>query len=262
MNKPTIKKILLISISLLLALPIIVVILLSLSKERRYPDVLGAVWSLDAWRLIGQNTMLGSLFLSLGVAILVATVATILGYGVSRWIAYHRFSEWLGLLPYLPFVLSPVVYGACLQYYFVYFGASGKVWGVLLAQLLITFPYTLIFFSAFWHQRIKELEQLVVTLGGSEKDIFFRLLFPISRKVLTTCFFQTFLISWFEYGLTNLIGVGKIQTLPLKVFQFVGEANIFYAATASSILIIPPLLLLWFNKKYILDERQQTADIR
>lgn len=65
------------------------------------------------------------------------------------------------------------------------------------------------------------------------------------------CFFQAFLISWFEYGLTTLIGIGKVQTLTVKVFQYIGEANIFHAALASLLLALPPAGLLWVNKQVL-----------
>jgi len=42
-----------------------------------------------------------------------------------------------------------VILAACLQFFFIVAGLYGKVTGVLLAQLFITFPYGIIFFSGF-----------------------------------------------------------------------------------------------------------------
>ncbi len=75
--------------------------------------------------------------------------------------------------------------------------------------------------------------------------------------MLLICFFQTFLISWFQYGLTLLIGAGKVQTLPIKVYDYVNEANIFYAAMASCLLILPPAALLWVNKRFVFNEMRE-----
>jgi putative spermidine/putrescine transport system permease protein len=74
---------------------------------------------------------------------------------------------------------------------------------------------------------------------------------PVALPQLLVCFFQTFLISWFEYGLTTIIGVGKVQTLTLKVYQYIGEANIFYAALSSCIIVFPPAIFLWINKRFV-----------
>ncbi len=99
------------------------------------------------------------------------------------------------------------------------------------------------------------MEQLVQTLGGNRWQSYRRVLLPMAQGLLLVCFFQTFLISWFEYGLTTLIGVGKVQTLTLKVFQYINEANFYNAALSSSLLVLPPIILLYFNKKYLFKKR-------
>jgi putative spermidine/putrescine transport system permease protein len=65
------------------------------------------------------------------------------------------------------------------------------------------------------------------------------------------CFFQTFLFSWFEFGLTNMIGVGKVQTLTVRVYGFLQEANPFLAAVSSLLLMIPPFVLLLINRHFV-----------
>ncbi|MDX1591815.1 MAG: hypothetical protein R3283_07625, partial [Balneolaceae bacterium] len=59
-------------------------------------------------------------------------------------------------------------------------------------------------------------------------------------------------ISWFEYGLTQFIGVGKVQTLTVMVYRYVSEANPYLAALAGVLLILPPITLLLINRKYLL----------
>jgi putative spermidine/putrescine transport system permease protein len=76
-------------------------------------------------------------------------------------------------------------------------------------------------------------------------------LLPLSREVLQLGFLQTFLLSWFQYGLTLLIGAGKVQTLTLRVYSLVGEANPAYAAVASCLLVAPPAVLLLLNRRLL-----------
>jgi len=73
----------------------------------------------------------------------------------------------------------------------------------------------------------------------------------LSRGPFLVCFFQTFLISWFQYGLTVLVGSGQVETLPLRVYAYVNEANLGYAAVASGLLVLPPLILLWLNRQIV-----------
>ncbi|MGL6068735.1 MAG: ABC transporter permease, partial [Sediminibacterium sp.] len=155
-------------------------------------------------------------------------------------------------LAYLPFVLSPVILAVCLKFYFIKLSLAGTVAGVIIAQLIIAIPYSIIFFTGFWNQRVKSFEHIVNTLGGTNIVALTSVIIPLSKPLLLVCFFQCFLISWFEYGLTSVIGYGKIQTLTIKVYQFLTEANIYYAALSCCLLIIPPVLLLWINKRIFL----------
>lgn len=236
----------------LLIFPILFVIMLSFGKTWSYPALLPEHWSVATWSSIFQDQRIRQgIVLSLIISISVGATASFLSLLLARSIAYSGHQQrWL-VGAYLPYLVSPVVLAAAWQYYFLRLGLSGQVQGVWLAQFLITLPFGVIFFKSFWNSHIRSLEQLAATLGGSPWQSFWLVSFPLARGPLLICFFQSFLISWFEYGLTALIGVGKVQTLPLLVFQYVGEANIFDAALASCLLMAPPLLLLWINKRLV-----------
>jgi putative spermidine/putrescine transport system permease protein len=137
------------------------------------------------------------------------------------------------------------------MYLFLTMDLAGSIPGVILAHVMFAYGFSIIFFNAFWNARLKAMEDLVYTLGGTSAEAYRKVLLPVSTETLLICFFQTFLISWFQYGLTLLVGAGKVQTLPLKVFDFVNEANMYYAALASCLIVVPPLVLLWANKRFV-----------
>lgn len=233
--------------------PFCFILLFSFGQVWPYPHLFPQIWTIENWLTMGKNGhgMVQSTWLSLGLSLTVGFMATSISFWGSRQVAFHPRREAFLRLAYLPYVFAPVILAACLQYFFVRSGLYGHLGGVLFAQLFITIPYGLLFFSAFWNPSRKAMEECVYTLGGSPWQAFRRVLIPTARPAILTCFFQLFLISWFEYGLTQLIGVGKVDTLTLKVFQYVNESNIFLAALASVLLILPPIVLLWLNKRYI-----------
>ncbi len=233
--------------------PFAYMILLSLSSEWRFPALLPSYLGLMHWKtLLGsEKGLLNSLFSSSVISVSVALVATSTGFILSRVVYYHPRKRWLNLLAYFPYILAPVVFAACLSFFFLKMGLFGNIQGVIVAQFLIAFPYALLFFSSFWNERLRSLEDLVATLGGSRYHAFRKVILPMAKGMLLVCFFQTFLISWFEYGLTSVIGIGKVQTLTIKVFMFIKEANYYYGAISCCLLIFPPIVLLYFNKKYI-----------
>lgn len=249
----TLRYFILSLITLLILFPFAYLLLLSLASGWRYPEIIPQTLDLENWRhlLATDGSLLESLLLSVTISLSVAIISTALGFWVSRSLNYHPRSHSLRILSYFPYVLAPVVFAACLSYFFLKLGIFGSSTGVILAQFFIAFPYATIFFSSFWNQHTRQLEDLVATMGGNAFQAFYKVLIPMAQGMLLICFFQCFLISWFEYGLTSIIGVGKVQTLTIKVFLYIKEANFFYGAVSSCLLIFPPVILLWLNKRYV-----------
>ncbi len=234
-----------------LALPFGYLLLLSLAVEWRFPLLLPESLTLEHWRLAWQlGGAAESLVWSAVVAATVAVGSTAVGFVLARTIARHPNRRLLVALAYLPYAFSPVVYAFCLQFFFLKTRLAGTLAGVLLGHFLIVFPFSVLIFVNHWTPRLQHMEGLVYTLGGSARAAWWRVLVPVSKPALLNGLFQTFLLSWFEYGLTTVLGQGRVPTLPVRVYQYVGEANPYFAALGSSLLIAPPLLLLWLNHRF------------
>lgn len=238
----------------LLLFPLGVLIYVSVVRQWTYPQFFDSQFTFEHWgnTLGGQNQLVGSFFLSAGIALLIAFSCTFFGFVLSRYLMYSRLGHRLLALAYFPYLIAPVILGAMLQFYFIRTGLSGKLAGVLLAQFLFVFPYAVLFFSGFWNDRTRNLEGQAATLGASNWQILRKVLVPAGREWLVICFFQCFLISWFEYGITSLIGIGKVPTLTIQTMQYVGEANPYVAAVAACLMVLPLVALLAVNRKVFL----------
>lgn len=245
--------ILLISIFLL---PAVVLIYVSFSTQWHYPALWSHPFSTEHWQDVfsGGSSVLESAGISVGLSSLVSFSATVLGFFISRGISYYGKSRWWIVSAYFPYVIAPVVLAVMLNVYFLNLGLSGSFQGVFLAQLLITVPYSVIFFYSFWDHTILEKEYLVSTLGGNFMEVVKHAILPDAKSLLVVCFFQCYLISWFEYGLTQFIGVGKVETLTILVYRFVSEANPYLAALSGLLLLIPPLVLLFMNRQFFIQK--------
>ncbi len=246
-------NLLIIGLSILFGLPVILLILLALGQFWRFPDVLPPTYSLDAFRRVvsTDSDLLRGLLLSLLVSVTVALTATSLGFLVARAVARSaRPDRWV-TLSYLPYALPPVLLAVLIQPSVIRLRLSGSLGGVMLGLLLVTLPFTTLFFRSFWSRQASQYEQLAQTLGCTPVQALTRVLLPLARPLLVTCLFQAFLIGWFDFGLTNFLSVGKVRTLPVQVFTYVREANSRLAAVASLLLIFPPAVLLWVNKSAI-----------
>lgn len=233
--------------------PLVYLVVLSFVDRWPFPDLVPRALTTDAWvrLLTGTGALADAFVLSCSVSSAVAALATAAGFATGKFVGYHPRRDRLLLLAYVPFVMSPVILGTCLMYLYLKAGLAGTVAGVVAAQSMFAYGFSIVFFSAFWTDEVRALEGLVYTLGGTQRAAYRRVLLPLAKPMLLICFFQTFLISWFQYGLTLLIGAGKVQTLPLLVYAYVNEANVYYAALASCLLVLPPAVLLWANKRFL-----------
>lgn len=235
----------------LCVLPVAYVLLLSMVERWSalvpFPEVVSLRW----WREIGARGLSESLVLSMVLSAGVATVATAGGFAAARFVRYARRPRLWLFVAYAPFVLSPVLVGVCLMYLYLRLGVAGTVAGVMLAQFAFALGFATVFFTSFWSGRVRDYEGLAQTLGASPLDVLWRVSWPLARGLVLLCFFQTFLLSWFQYGITLLVGQGKVQTLPLRVFNHLNEANPYVAAVAACLLVLPPVLLLFVNRRVL-----------
>lgn len=210
------------------------------------------------WRtaLLSERGIRHSFMLSALLSMCVALVVTTGGGLLGKIIARHPHRIRLQTFAYLPYAFSPVIYAYCIQFLFLKADLSGTIAGVLLAQTLLLLPFSTLFFISHWDDRLYAMEQLAMTLGGTKRDTWMRVLIPLSRQALLTVLLQTFLLSWFDYGLTAVIGLGQVPTLSVMVWQLIGEANPFYAAIGSCLLVFPPLILLFFNKRIVFRDNE------
>lgn len=240
--------------------PLVFLLLLSLGKNWAFPKLLPESISIKNWFVfLGDESQMGIMFFqSIIISTAVAFTVTISSFVISKSIAYSKNKSVYLVLAYIPYLLSPVIMAVIFQYYFIVANLTGTIFGVIIAQFLMAFPFGIIIFSNFWNPQIQAYESLSATLGSSSWQTFKKVLLPLSKQALVLCFFQIFLVSWFEFGLTKLIGAGKIKTLTVSVFKFINEANIFNAALACCLLIIPPMILIYVNKKIIFFVKNQS----
>ena len=241
------------AVALTALLPLAYLALLAVSDDWQVPQLLPQGLRFDRWRnvLSTSTGLLDSLLLSLLIALLVAACSTALGFITSRHIAMARGRTLWLVLAYMPFAISPVVLATCLLFFFIKLELSGTLLGVVLAQIMLAYGFASVLLLGLWNPHKRGLEEVARTLGANPRQVWLQVLLPASAPLLRVCFFQTFLISWAQYGMTLLIGSGRVRTLPLRVFEYALEADAAYAAVAALLLILPPLVLLWIERRVV-----------
>ena len=236
-----------------LVAPLGLLVLLSVTRHWTWPALLPTEWQTRQWHDLMAETqglsviVLRSLAMGTGVALL----ATALGFASSRSVARHAHQDRLVVLLHVPFAVSPVVLGVSLLYTFLRLHLAGHIAGVMLAQLMFAYAYAVILLIGFWTPRVQSLVELAVLLGAARRQVWTKVLLPLARPLLVVCLLQTFLISWFDYALTLLIGGGHVSTLTIALYQYLTSGDVRLAATCALLLLAPPLLALGLNLRVL-----------
>lgn len=230
----------------LLLLPLILILYLSVVSAWVYPSLWEGGLSVERWKYLfdESNHLRKSFGLSLFISIGISLTSTIFGFCFSAYLSLSQSLVSWYRIAFFPYLIAPVSFAALLQYYFVRFNLNGSLAGVWLAQLLFILPFSVIIFSSFWSRNTIDLYRQGLILGADPRVAFIRIVWPLAKPWFVFSLILCFLASWFEYGITGLIGVGKVRTLTIDTMLYVNESNLFQAALASCLLVLPVLLIL------------------
>ncbi|MFM7846592.1 MAG: ABC transporter permease [Planctomycetota bacterium] len=227
-------------LALAILAPYLLLIILSLGSGWSYAQLLPDRLDFAPWRRLAQERdgLARAFVTSVMLSVTVGVLATATGLFAGR--ALRRTSTWFGRwLLYLPFAASPVVLGVTLYDLLVRLQWAGTYTGVVVVQTLFATAMATVFFSTTWTPRGAQFEHLVRTLGGGRWDVWRHAIWPHARGLVLVCFVQAALYSWMDYGLVAIVGGGQVQTVTMRLFAYVREANVNQAALASLVLVVP-----------------------
>lgn len=235
----------------LIGLPFAVLLLLSIARDWRYPALWPMAFHTSQWQALGVEwqSLAAATLRSAVIALAVGVCASAAGFFTSQRLEQcaHR-ARW-SALAVLPFAVSPVVLALCLSQTFAWLGLGGHYLGVMLVQFPFAYAYAVLLTLGFWNRHTQEIGELAVALGANNRQVWWRVRLPLARGVLGICLFQTALMSWFDFVLARLIGGGRVDTLPLKVFDYFGAGDLRLAAAAGVVLVAPPACAVLLNPR-------------
>ena len=203
--------------------------------------------------------VLGAAILSLGTAAASTLICGLLGAPLALVLSkvlnrsrLHRFGSVLYAIIYTPVILSPVVSGLGLLFFW---GRKGMI-GTYLYQAGISIPFTsnaviiaqvfvaLPFFVATAVTTLqaipREYEEIALVEGAKPAEITFKVLLPLAAPGLATAFLLSFARALGEYGATVTFAgnvQGKTQTIPLAIDLAINSSDISSALGSALILI-------------------------
>jgi sulfate transport system permease protein len=204
---------------------------------------------------------------SLLIAFATAAVNAVIGTFAAYVLSKYRFpgKRSLGIVVNLPVAIPTVVIGTSLLLLWGPIGLLGRMLepfglqpmftplGVLLAHLVVTFPYMLGAVKPMLDELETTYEEAAYTIGASRWQTFFSVVLPALRPGVFTGTLLTFAHSLGEFGATVLVSGNlrlRTQTAPLYIFAQFEAGNIETANAVSAALALLSFVLFFVLLKY------------
>jgi len=222
MHKPTAFNVASVALGLaFLYAPIVVLVVYSFNASRLV--TVWAGWS-KRWygELLRDGAMLESAWVTIRVAMLSATAATVLGTLAA--LALVRLGRFRGRLlfsgmVYAPLVMPEVIIGLALLLLFVAVGADRGFWTVTVAHTSLTLCFVTIIVRSRLLHLDPSLEEAALDLGCPPMKTFFSVTVPLILPALASGWMLAFTLSLDDLVIASFTTGPGATTLPIRIYS-------------------------------------------
>ena len=205
-----------------------------------YLSVPTTEWSLRWFRAIARYPEFVEAFrASLVLGALSSSVTIALAVPAALALARYRFAgrEAFTALFMSPLMIPHVVLGIAFLRFFTEVGLGGTFAGLVLAHIVIVFPFALRLVLAGAVGMDRALEDAAVSLGASTLTVFRRVTLPLLLPAVASGWALAFIQSFDEVTMTVFIASPGASTLPVRMFLYIQD-NIDPLVTSVSAAVI------------------------
>jgi putrescine transport system permease protein len=206
-----------------LYIPIIILVIYSFNASRLV-TVWGG-WSTQWYgSLLNNQQLLDAAWVTLRVALLSATVATVLGTMAAIALVRHgrfRGRTLFSGLVYAPLVMPEVITGLSMLLLFVAAGVSRGFWTVTLAHITFCMCYVAIVVQSRLLSFDRSLEEAAQDLGATPAKTFFVITLPIISPAVISGWMLAFTLSLDDLVIASFTTGPGATTLPMRIYSSV-----------------------------------------
>ncbi len=194
--------------------------------------------------------LINSIVVTTSVVVLSLVVGTFAAYSLAR---YKTGGKVLMFSILVVQMIPPMVIVFSLFIMFQRFNLIDTRTALILAQTSFTLPFIIWIMRQFFIQIPLELEESARIDGATPLQVFYKIMLPISAPGLVTVTILTFLNSWNEFLYALSLTLSKAETATIAATTFVQQYDILitYIDAATTIVMVAPLILTIFMRKYI-----------
>jgi len=236
--------------------PIVIVCVVAFTPEG-FLSIPTTEWSLRWFRALARYPEFVTAFWSsLGLGALSSTIAIAFSVPAALAIARYRFRgrEAITALFMSPLMIPHVVLGIAFLRFFTQVGLGGTFTGLLLAHVIIVFPFALRLVLASAVGMDRAIENAAISLGATSATVFRRVTLPLILPGLASGWALAFIQSFDEVTMTVFIAAPGATTLPVRMFLYIQDNIDPLVASVSAVVIAVTLIfMLLLDRLYGLD---------
>jgi len=143
-----------------------------------------------------------------------------------------------------PLLISAVVFGIATLQFVNRYGLYNEFAGLALAHVVLVVPFAIRSLEVTVRAVPEELEWAAIILGRSRLGTLFRVTLPLCARGLITAFLFCFLLSFSEVTTTIFMTGPGLQTLPVRIYNYMSDRIDPTVAAVSALVIFISLAVL------------------
>jgi spermidine/putrescine transport system permease protein len=236
----------------LLYLPIAILFVFSFSENTTLVFPLEGFPTVQWYEaVLGDEALLQAVVNSLLVGVLAASLATVLGFGVSVATVRFRYRGRAGLvgLSALPLIVPFIVLGVSLFLLFIFVDAPRSLLTIAIGHSVVALPFALLILLARMLGLDPNLEDAAMDLGAPYRSTLRRVVVPLMGPSLLSAWLTCFIVSFDEVAIALFLAGGD-PTFPVFLYgqlRFAGRLPVLIAMAVLLMLGTIALTLVAFR---------------
>ncbi len=235
--------------------PMLNMLMLAFANEYSVPAVLPQAWGFKWWRYVfSQDNLVSSITQSFIVAIITTLVSMALcipaAYSIARFKYRGRKLFMLSFLLTNAFPKLGIYTSIAVLFY--RYNLMGTYTGVVIIHMINSMMFMVWLPASAFRSVHRQQEEAARDVGAGPIRTFFKVTLPMAVPGIAVATLYTFLGSMEEAQGTMLVGMAKIQTMPVAMYGIVLDSSaVQVGAVFAILLIIPAAVLIFALRKYI-----------
>lgn len=194
-------------------------------------------WYFSAWSEFQLSSVV---IVTFEMAFAVVIISGILGVMTAYALARRDFpgKRAIILLFLLPLLIPPLTYGIPLATVLYQLGLGGTFWGVVLINLVPSFPFVVLVMIPFIEQIDPRIEAAARVFGAGTTSLFIRILLPLLLPGMLAALLLVLVRTLAMFELTFLIAGPQTQTLVVSLYYAVFASGVRASQSIDAMAVI------------------------